>query len=751
MNRSQTGSLLRWPCLMVCTLLCSIAAVQSYGEYIIEDPGGLLPGQEWWRIVFDKNGIYESGDGWGYGGGWYYYPQTDTYRQWFYRGPFDSSDNGCITLSAGIVSRDPNRMASATISFIWSTPEWSALGHNYPPLPNDALTAQTESEYVATNPFHTVEPSFFATVEPTRDCYVRGYNPEWVGVEITGRNIRAFRWIAPQCLTDDVILGACCNPVTGDCFLCKEGNCPAPYEWKGAGTTCAECGEPVASLDFGDAPDSYGTSLNSDGARHVVISGVYLGRLVDTESDGIPSFTATGDDNNGDDDEDGVSLPSSLLPGETATVQVTASAPGYLNAWIDFDRNGRFGSANEHIFSDVLLQAGTNSLSFHVPAGTSVGETFARFRYNRRGLLGPTGLASDGEVEDYKVSIAGSFEPQSSSSRGPTKWVQSPQAEDPTSPFAFNGWGESSSMHLRQILADDWQCQDGRPVTGFQWWGTFAGWVESRMPDQQPSAFHIAVWTDHPATGSLGSFSHPDTLVWETYCSNWTWSLAGQANDPRGINGREACFEFTCLLSQDQWFYQDATDGTTVYWLSIAAVYDTTVPTPNPWGWMTRSGLSGSSAVKIAAPVSSGSSTSTWPPSLASQWLAGDELTDLQASPRDLTFRLLTNEGGTECGLNLAPVYRFWSSSLMTHFYTINEAEKDKLIREYEDVWTYEGIAFYAYPPGSQPIDAKPVYRFRSLPEDHHFYTINEAEKNKLLREFPSKWILEGIVWYAYD
>jgi hypothetical protein len=65
-------------------------------------------------------------------------------------------------------------------------------------------------------------------------------------------------------------------------------------------------------------------------------------------------------------------------------------------------------------------------------------------------------------------------------------------------------------------------------------------------------------------------------------------------------------------------------------------------------------------------------------------------------------------------------------------------------------VWTYEGIAFYAYPEGQQPGDVEPVYRFWSPVLGTHFYTISETEKNKLVDNYPDVWTYEGIVWYAY-
>ena len=48
---------------------------------------------------------------------------------------------------------------------------------------------------------------------------------------------------------------------------------------------------------------------------------------------------------------------------------------------------------------------GTNELSFEVPSTSALGATYARFRLSSSGGLAPTGLAPDGEVEDYLVGI----------------------------------------------------------------------------------------------------------------------------------------------------------------------------------------------------------------------------------------------------------------------------------------------------------------------------------------------------------
>ena len=83
-------------------------------------------------------------------------------------------------------------------------------------------------------------------------------------------------------------------------------------------------------------------------------------------------------------------------------------------------------------------------------------------------------------------------------------------------------------------------------------------------------------------------------------------------------------------------------------------------------------------------------------------------------------------------------------------FYTISEAEKQMLVDNYADVWAYDGIAFYAYPDGAQPIGMSAVYRFWSGALGHHFYTVSQGERDSLINNYPSVWTYEGVAWYAY-
>ena len=164
-------------------------------------------------------------------------------------------------------------------------------------------------------------------------------------------------------------------------------------------------------LDFGDAPQSYRTVLADNGPRHQIDPDIYLGNTVDAEPDGQPSPGADRDDLNSVDDEDGVRFLTPLIPGTDAKVEVTASEDGWLNAWVDFNRDGSFDPATEAIATAEFIPIGTTVLNFVVPEVDSDIDphsiVYSRFRFSSdTELLGPAGVRPDGaipngEVEDY--------------------------------------------------------------------------------------------------------------------------------------------------------------------------------------------------------------------------------------------------------------------------------------------------------------------------------------------------------------
>jgi len=187
----------------------------------------------------------------------------------------------------------------------------------------------------------------------------------------------------------------------------------------------ADFNNPVAATDdYGDAPVSGtapdGTNTNAYGvANHTIVSGTYLGfGDPDAESANQPASDASGDDLGGTDDEDGITLPSITVGDGTYTINtgnISAAGSGTLHAWIDFDGNGVFdtdeyknttitGGTSAENLSWTLDGSGGNP-DFTLSGGTN---TFARFRFTSDGSVTsstPASSASNGEVEDYQLSI----------------------------------------------------------------------------------------------------------------------------------------------------------------------------------------------------------------------------------------------------------------------------------------------------------------------------------------------------------
>jgi len=238
-----------------------------------------------------------------------------------------------------------------------------------------------------------------------------------------------------------------------------------------------------------------------------------------------------------------------------------------------------------------------------------------------------------------------------------TKWSQPPVVIDANHPPTISGWDEKSNYDMWPIVADDWECNDSRPITDIHWWGSFIGWNQPYLPPVMPQSFHIGIWTDDPCDYP-GDFSHPGMLVWENYCDKYVWNFAGYDKDPRQHHGypdepNDSCFQFNQLLSQDEWFYQEPNlvdpchPQPRIYWLSIAPVWGGVAP-PYQWGWKTRPHYFNDDAVAIQW------ANPWWPPVVgATTWMNGFPIQwPAWPSPEgiswDMAFELTTNEPGQE-------------------------------------------------------------------------------------------------------
>ena len=179
------------------------------------------------------------------------------------------------------------------------------------------------------------------------------------------------------------------------------GNPMRASEVDGSTVTTIFLGE---GLDYGDAPDPlYPTKRDSNGPRHTIVDGFSIGPTVTADADARLTNLDT---------DDGVtirSMQAGFAGSIVVNVQgVSVSRAGFVNAWIDFNGNGVF-EANEKLNVTGRIVNGDNTLTFNVPSSAVTDRDVAlRVRLSSTEVLGPTGAAPDGEVEDYMVRIASS-------------------------------------------------------------------------------------------------------------------------------------------------------------------------------------------------------------------------------------------------------------------------------------------------------------------------------------------------------
>ncbi|TRU68843.1 MAG: PEP-CTERM sorting domain-containing protein [Microcystis viridis Mv_BB_P_19951000_S69] len=180
--------------------------------------------------------------------------------------------------------------------------------------------------------------------------------------------------------------------------------------------------------DFGDAPDSYKTLLESNGPRYDEGDLQRLGEKWDREIDGQPTVKADGDDKSilggfpvALDDEDGVIFGDSWVD-VTFNISRPDPNPYQLRAWWDTNYNGVFDHTSELYIDDLLtLAPGIFTKRYNLGFNPKADGLYSRFRltwdpldldvkpfgeYYSKADCNTTDAAagncvSHGEVEDY--------------------------------------------------------------------------------------------------------------------------------------------------------------------------------------------------------------------------------------------------------------------------------------------------------------------------------------------------------------
>jgi hypothetical protein len=203
------------------------------------------------------------------------------------------------------------------------------------------------------------------------------------------------------------------------------------------------------SFDFGDVPDTYGTKLDADGARHVISPLIFLGNAVTADADGQPSAQAN------QDADDGVSTPLprlsagelvSFVPTFSITTSFTNNTgrQGNFAAWVDWNNNGVF-NPGEGLTATTGPAVTTGNVTFTWTNKTMTralitdNYTFARIRFSTADITtsNPKGTFKDGEVEDYRIPIDTyvlpldliSFNANASNNKALLRWVVNNQVD----------------------------------------------------------------------------------------------------------------------------------------------------------------------------------------------------------------------------------------------------------------------------------------------------------------------------------
>lgn len=163
--------------------------------------------------------------------------------------------------------------------------------------------------------------------------------------------------------------------------------------------------------DHGDAPATF-----LDAAHQIKSDSPFLGVLQgDTDpmamNKPLHDKDALGDDRTDKADEDGVE-PFDVVSTSIANYKVHTLVSNplnvnvYLCGWIDFNGNGQF-EEKEKVTIPPSQLSGRQTLEWtNIPSDITGGVSYARFRISTGDqALQPTGVAPDGEVEDYTIYI----------------------------------------------------------------------------------------------------------------------------------------------------------------------------------------------------------------------------------------------------------------------------------------------------------------------------------------------------------
>ena len=196
-----------------------------------------------------------------------------------------------------------------------------------------------------------------------------------------------------------------------------------------------------------------------------------------------------------------------------------------------------------------------------------------------------------------------------------TAWSQFKTQKDGTR--MFDGYSG-------QLMADDFADRLNSPVVHLRWWGSYLN-----GPLQGVDKFLISFSADVPtATGSHPGTTLLNQVVTRGPLAPGSGTFAEQQVSPLSVDG--PIYQYDAQLNLGQEFHQQPD---TVYWLTIAALVDTTATNPltNPsvirWGWHNRDYTIQDSLASVSPTVAPGENIDgiLKPPTSTSVWHFQDD------------------------------------------------------------------------------------------------------------------------------
>ncbi len=487
----------------------ALADNENWTELYEPGSGSAGPKINNFSISVDPSGTTTSATGTDfYGDGWYDYP-SNWKNIWFYDHPFDPDryKEAHIEFDAFVI--DPGLPPTLELAINWSTDAWSIdqlPSDSAPPLPGEDEALYIGRQVLLSETTFGGHYSF--------DITLPDYNPEWVSIDVRGRNFNIQNGvIVHDCKGDPVSLdlafvvtgdpntpptGACCFQ-DGTCSVVPEADCDASGgSYKGDGTSCQGDISPANGIDDACEDPPFGACCLPDGSCFVFNptdcankGGTYKGDGTSCAGDVSP---ANGIDDACEDPPFGACcLPDGtcLVFTETDCINRGGVYQGDGTSCLgDLDGDGvddacepqegacctQDGACAIMLENDCLAVGGT----WHGAGSTCLGDN--------------NGNGMDDACETWNP--------------GDPHKMHFPQLPDTL------GWDVNATFP--EVLADDWQCSETGWVKDIHFWGS---WL-----DGQPgiiAAFSVSIHEDIPAGTDGIPYSRPGKLLWEYTISDF--------------------------------------------------------------------------------------------------------------------------------------------------------------------------------------------------------------------------------------